>query len=117
MIRGEIWLADFGIPFGSEPGFNRPVIIVQDNDFNRSRISTIIVIPLTTNLRLEEAPGNVLIEKEESRLTKDSVAVVSQLYAIDKLRMKKKIGKIDTEILSIIEQGILLVLGIKNKIA
>jgi mRNA interferase MazF len=114
MIRGEIWWADFGIPFGREPGFERPVLIVQGDDFNRSNIHTIVVVPLTTNLRLEEAPGNVLIEKEESTLSKDSVAVVSQIYAIDKRRMLEKVRRIDARVLDQVEQGLLLVLGIRK---
>ncbi|MDR1211908.1 MAG: type II toxin-antitoxin system PemK/MazF family toxin [Spirochaetaceae bacterium] len=63
MIRGEIWWADFGIPFGSEAGFRRPVLIVQDDAFNESRMRTIVVLPLTTNLRLLDAPGNVLVNE------------------------------------------------------
>jgi mRNA interferase MazF len=61
MIRGEIWWAQFGIPSGSEAGYKRPVLIVQDDSFNKSGIKTIVVLPLTTNLRLLDAPGNVLI--------------------------------------------------------
>jgi mRNA interferase MazF len=114
MIRGEIWWADFGIPFGSEPGFNRPVVIIQNDDFNRSNINTIVVIPLTTNLNLEDAPGNTFIDKSESSLPKDSVAVVSQLYAIDKQRMRERIRKLSPEIMYSIEQGILLVLDMKQ---
>lgn len=93
MTRGELWWADFGLPFGSEPGFRRPVLIVQDDAFNKSTIHTIIILPLTTNLALAEAPGNVFIEKEETGLTKDSVLVVSQLSAIDKKRLIEFIGK------------------------
>lgn len=111
MMRGEIWLADFGIPFGSETGFRRPVLILQDDSFNRSRINTIIVIPLTTNLALENAPGNVLIEKEESGLSKDSILVVSQLSAIDKSRMVEKISRIESNILREVEYGIKMILG------
>jgi len=66
MTRGEIWWADFGIPFGSELGFKRPVLIVQDDEFNRSAIGTIVIIPFTTNLALAEAPGNVFLESIES---------------------------------------------------
>ncbi len=113
MIRGEIWWANFGIPFGGEPGFKRPVIIIQDDEFNRSNINTVIVIPLTTNLRLGDAPGNVLIVKEESDLSKDSVAVVSQLSAIDKIRLTEKVRKINSTLLNQIEEGIRIVLGIK----
>jgi len=111
MMRGEIWWADFGIPFGSETGFRRPVLIVQDDSFNRSRINTSIVIPLITNLALEQAPGNVLIAKEESGLSKDSILVVSQLAAIDKTRMIEKIVKVESNILREVEYGIKMVLG------
>ncbi len=114
MMRGEIWWADFGIPFGSEPGFRRPVVIVQDDTFNKSKINTIIVLPLTTNLRLENAPGNIFLEKKESTLPKDSIIIVSQLYAIDKQRLLEKIIKINNSIMREIENGIMLVLGIKD---
>ena len=116
MTRGDIWWADFGIPFGSEPGFKRPVLIVQNDDFNRSKINTIIVVPLTTNLKLEEAPGNVFLDKEETKLTKDSVAVVSLIYAIDRTRLLERINKIDSALMSEVETGLLLVLGIRNKV-
>ena len=86
MIRGEIWWADLGIPFGSEPGFNRPVLIIQTDAVNQSKINTTIVIPFTTNLMLESAPGNVFVGKEESKLLKDSILVVSQISVIDKSR-------------------------------
>ena len=111
MMRGEIWWADFGIPFGSETGFRRPVLIIQDDSFNRSKISTIIVIPLTTNLALENAPGNVLVEKEESGLSKDSILVVSQLSAIDKARMMERISRVESNILRDVEYGIHMILG------
>ena len=65
MIRGDIWWVDFGEPLGSEPGWRRPAIIVQSDDFYKSDMNTTIVIPLTTNLRLAEFPGNVLLSKEE----------------------------------------------------
>lgn len=113
MIRGEIWWADFGLPLGSEPGFNRPVLIIQDDALNISRINTLLVIPLTTNLLLEEAPGNVLIEKADSKLSKDSVIVVSQLSVIDKSRLIHYESKISNTIIEEIENGIKLVLGIK----
>jgi mRNA interferase MazF len=70
MIRGEIWWADLGIPFGSESGFKRPAVIIQDDAFNRSNIQTVIVTSITTNLNLADAPGNVYLEKDESGLSK-----------------------------------------------
>jgi len=114
MMRGEIWWADFGIPFGSEPGFRRPVIIIQDDAFNRSKINTVIVIPITTNMLLEEAPGNVVLEKEVSKLSKESVIVVSQVAVVDKKRLVEKVSKVSKGIMEEIETGISLVLGIKR---
>ena len=70
MIRGDIWWVDFGEPLGSEPGWRRPAIIVQSDDFNKSDMNTTIVIPLTTNLRLAEFPGNVLLSKEDQNYRK-----------------------------------------------
>jgi len=114
MIRGEIWWAEFGIPYGSEAGFTRPVIIVQDDSFNESRIKTIVVLPMTSNLRLLNAPGNVLIRKKESKLPDDSVIIVAQLYAIDRGRFKERISKVSKEIMEQIEVGMKLVLGINQ---
>ena len=112
MTRGEIWWADFGIPFGSEPGFRRPVLIIQDDSFNKSKINTIIVVPLTTNLLLENAPGNVLLEKEESSLSKDSVIVVSQIGVLDKNRLIERVSRISKGMIEDVEYGIKMVLGI-----
>ncbi len=112
MIRGEIWWADFGIPFGSEPGFRRPVLIIQDDSFTKSKINTVIVVPLTTNLLLENAPGNVLLEREESSLSKDSVIVVSQIGVLDKNRLIEKVSRISKGIIEDVEYGIKMVLGI-----
>ena len=112
MIRGEIWWAEFGIPYGSEIGYNRPVLIVQNDGFNESRIKTIVVLPLTTNLRLVDAPGNVLLRKKESKLSNDSVIVVAQLYAIDRSRFRDRVSKVAKETMEQVEIGIKLVLGI-----
>lgn len=114
MTRGEIWWADFGMPFGSEPGFRRPVLIIQDDSFNKSNIRTLIVVPLTTNIVLENAPGNVFIDKEESGLSKDSVIVVSQIGVIDKLRLIEVVLKVNKNILEKIDYGIMLVLGLRS---
>jgi mRNA interferase MazF len=114
MIRGEIWWAEFGIPYGSEIGYNRPVLIVQDDSFNESRIKTVVVLPLTTNLRLLDAPGNVLLRKKESKLLNDSVIIVAQIYAIDRGRFKERISKVTKEIMEQVETGMKLVLGINQ---
>ncbi|MDR2716942.1 MAG: type II toxin-antitoxin system PemK/MazF family toxin [Treponema sp.] len=114
MTRGELWWADFGIPFGSEPGYKRPVLIIQNDFFNNSKINTTIVIPLTTNLILADAPGNILITKRESKLKKDSVITISQIEVIDRRRLIEKITKIDRTIIEKIENNILFILGIKK---
>jgi len=114
MTRGELWWADFGIPFGSEPGYKRPVLIIQNDFFNRSKINTTIVIPLTTNLILADAPGNILITKNESKLKKDSVLTISQIEVIDRRRLIEKIAKIDRTIIEKIENNIIFVLGINR---
>ena len=114
MTRGELWWADFGLPFGSEPGYKRPVLIIQNDFFNNSKISTTIVIPLTTNLLLAEAPGNIFIAMSESRLKKDSVMVISQIEAIDRHRLIEKIAVVDQAIIRKVEESIMFILGIKK---
>ena len=114
MIRGELWWADFGIPFGSEPGYKRPVLIIQNDFFNKSMINTTIVIPLTTNLILADAPGNILITKNQSKLKKDSVITISQIEVIDRRRLIEKITKIDRAIIEKVENNIMFVLGIRR---
>jgi len=114
MTRGELWWADFGIPFGSEPGYKRPVLIIQNDFFNRSRINTTIVIPLTTNLILADAPGNILITKNQSKLKRDSVITISQIEVIDRQRLIEKITRIDRTIIEKIENNMMFVLGINR---
>ena len=114
MTRGELWWADFGIPFGSEPGYKRPVLIIQNDFFNRSKISTTIVIPLTTNMILADAPGNILITKNQSKLKKDSILTLSQIEVIDRQRLIEKITKVDRAIMEKIENNIMFVLGIRR---
>ncbi len=111
MIRGELWWADLGIPFGSEPGFKRPVVIVQDDAFNRSQIQTVIVVSITTNMNLADAPGNVYLEKEESGLPKEGVVNISQLSTIDKRRLVERISILPPGIMSEVDFGLRLVLN------
>ncbi|WP_061236901.1 type II toxin-antitoxin system PemK/MazF family toxin [Leptospira interrogans] len=112
MIRGEIWLVDLGIPFGSEPGFKCPVLIIQDDSFNQSNINTIVSIAITSNLNLSEASGNVLISKKDSSLSKDSVINVSQIVTLDKERFLNKAGKLKSNKLGEVEIGLKLVTGL-----
>jgi mRNA interferase MazF len=113
MTRGELWWVDYGIPYGSEPGFRRPVLIVQNDFFNNSKIHTVIVIPLSTNLLLGEVPGNILINKKESKLLKDSVIIVSQIGVIDRQRLVEKISKVTQNIMGKVEKNIAFLLGLK----
>ncbi len=80
--RGEIWWASLPEPVGAEPGYRRPILIVQSDDFNKSRISTVIAVAITSNIKLAEAPGNIFLTEKLTGLTKDSVANVSQLMAL-----------------------------------
>ncbi|MDC7238859.1 MAG: type II toxin-antitoxin system PemK/MazF family toxin [Spirochaetales bacterium] len=111
MIRGEIWWADLGIPFGSEPGFKRPVVIIQDDAYNRSSIRTTIVASITTNLNLADAPGNIYLEKEESGLPRDGVINISRISTIDKKRLIDRVGVLPPVPMSEVDSGIRLILN------
>ena len=110
--RGQIWWAELGEPRGSEPGYRRPVLIVQSDAFNRSRLRTTIVVVLTSNLRLVEAPGNVLIPAKTSGLSRDSVANVSQIITIDRDLLTEQAGKLRAPLLRDVESGLRLVLDL-----
>jgi mRNA interferase MazF len=112
MTRGEIWWVDLGIPFGSEPGYKRPVVIIQDDSFNRSKIKTVIVASITTNLELANAPGNIYLESDESGLPKQGVINVSQISTIDKNRLIKKVRLLSYEIISEINFGLKTIFNI-----
>ena len=112
MQRGEIWWANLPTPRGSEPGYRRPVLILQHDDFNRSRITTVIAVILTSNLRLQASPGNVILLSRDSSLPKDSVANVSQLVTLDKTVLTEKVGLLPAAKLKQIENGVRLVLGL-----
>ena len=112
MQRGEIWWANLPTPRRSEPGYRRPVLIIQQDDFNRSRIATVVAEVLTSNLRLQAAPGNVLLRSRDSGLSKDSVVNVSQLATFDKSILTERVAAVPTTKLKQIENGIRLVLGL-----
>lgn len=108
--RGEIWWADLEEQRGSTPASRRPLLIVQADSFNRSRIDTVIGVALTSNLRLIDAPGNVLVPKRASGLSKDSVANVSQVVTVDRDVLAERVGKLPSSILAAVEHGLRLVL-------
>jgi mRNA interferase MazF len=112
ILRGEIWWASLPAPVASEPGYRRPLLVIQSDDFNQSRISTVLAVVITSNLRLADAPGNVVLSKKESGLPKKSVVNVSQLITVDKSFFTEKIGNIDVIKLKEVEAGIRLVLSL-----
>jgi len=109
--QGEIWWADLPLPAGSGPGFRRPVVIVQGDGLNRSRIATVVCVPLTSNLRWALAPGNVRLSARVTGLPKESVANVSQIIAVDKGFLKARVGKLPLLKLQLLLSGIDVVLG------
>ena len=110
--RGEVWWADLGEPDGAEPGYRRPVMIVQSDAFNRSRLRTVIAVALMTNVRLVAAPGNVLVPAKAAGLPKDSVANVSQVITVDRDFLLERAGRIRGQLLKDIENGLRLILGL-----
>ena len=110
--RGEIWWAELQEPVGSGPGFRRPIVIVQSDDFNKSRISTVVALVLTSNLKLADAPGNVMLPQNMTGLPKDSVANVSQIITIDKHFLSERIGSLPAGIVRRINSGLRLALSL-----
>ncbi len=110
--RGELWWASLPEPAGSEPGYHRPVLMVQAEAFNASRIATVSAVGLTSNLNLAQAPGNGLLARQASGLPKDSVANVSQLVTIDKAFLTERIGRLPPGLLEPVDAGLKLVLGL-----
>ncbi len=108
--RGEIWWAKLPEPLGSEPGYSRPLLIVQANEFNKSRISTIIAVAITTNIRLAGAPGNILLSSKQSKLPRTSVVNISQIITIDKSFLTEKVHTLSSAIMENVEDGMRLVL-------
>jgi len=108
--QGDIFWIDLGIPGGSEPGYRHPHVVIQNNLFNQSKINTVVVCALTSNLKRGKAPGNVLLKKGEANLKKDSVVNISQIVTINKSDLAEKIGSLSpTRIRQIIEGAILLI--------
>jgi mRNA interferase MazF len=112
MNRGEIWWATLPAPKGSEPGFRRPLLIIQSDVFNLSRICTVIAVVITSNLRIPSAPGNVVLPQKDTGLPKKSVANVSQIITIDKSFLSECVGSLSPAILKEIDAGIRLALSI-----
>lgn len=112
MRRGEIWWAVLGPPAASEPGYRRPVLVLQTNEFNDSRLRTVVVAAMTSNLRLAEAPGNVRCRRRDTGLDKPSVVNVSQIATTDKRHLRERAGRLTGRLLARVEDGVRLVLGL-----
>lgn len=111
--RGEVWWAGLPEPTASEPGYRRrPVLVVSSDEFNRSRIRTVVAAVLTTNLRLAAAPGNVLVAAEETGLPRDSVVNVSQVVTVDKSFLDERAGLVDGRAMLAVEDGLRTVLAL-----
>ena len=112
MKRGEIWWASLPEPSGSEPGYRRPVLVVQADEFNRSGIRTAICATITSNLHLAAAPGNVQLSSRSSGLPKPSVVNVSQLITLDRMRLTERVKSIDAPCMGRVDDGLRLVLNL-----
>jgi mRNA interferase MazF len=104
--RGEIWWADLRVPRRSEPGYRRPVLVVQADSFNRSRIQTTIVAAITTNVELANAPGNVLLPARSAGLARDSVVNVSQILTVDRSYLTEHAGTLPPRLQRSVDEGL-----------
>lgn len=111
ICQGEIWWAELPEPTGSGPGFRRPVIVVQGDAINRSRIGTVVCVPLTSNVKWADAPGNVLLGRRMTGLSKDSVANVSQVVTLDRSLLTERVGKLAEAKVELVLSGIDVILG------
>jgi len=106
--QGDIFWIELGIPSGSSPGYRHPHVVIQNNLFNRSKINTVVVCALTSNVKRAKAPGNVLLSKGEANLKKESVVNVSQIITVDKSDLVEKIGTLSPARVHQILEGIRL---------
>lgn len=108
--QGDIFWIDLGSPSGSEPGYRHPHVVIQNNIFNISRINTVVVCAITSNLKRANAPGNILLKKGEAGLTKDSIVNISQVITVDKSDLVEKIGSLSLSRIKQIVDGIKLLI-------
>lgn len=111
VTQGDVWWAELPDPVGSAPGLQRPVVVVQGNHLNRSRIATIVCVPLTSNLVWADAPGNTLLPAKATGLSRDSVANASQIITVDRSFLAERVGRLAPKQLEQILHGIDIVLG------
>jgi mRNA interferase MazF len=111
--RGEIWWADLPAATGSGPGFRRPVVVLQSNDFNASAIRTVVIVIITSNLLLASAPGNVQLTMRQSKLKRKSVINVSQILTVDKSILTDRVVSLPEDVQNRIDEGLRTVLALK----
>ena len=111
IAQGEVWWADLPEPTGSGPGFRRPVVVVQGDALNRSRLATAVCVPLTSNLRWADAPGNVALTARLTGLPKESVAIVSGIVALDRALLAERVGHLSRAKVELLLAGIDVILG------
>jgi len=109
--QGEVWWTDLGEPRGSKPGFRRPIVVIQSDALNRSRMATVVCVAMTSNLKWASAPGNVLLSESATGLPKESVANVSQIVTLDKSELTEPAGKLSRAKLELVLSGVDVVLG------
>lgn len=112
MKRGEIWWAALPEPAGSEPGYRRPVLLIQADDFNRSALRTVVCAAITSNINLALAPGNVHLSTRSSGLPKQSVVNVSQIITLDKSRLAERVKSVDASTMAQVDEGLRLVMSL-----
>jgi mRNA interferase MazF len=112
--QGDIFWVDLGKPSGSEPGYSHPHLVIQNNVFNRSRINTVVVCSLTSNLQRAHSPGNVMLNKGEANLTKQSVINITQIFTVDKKDLVEIIGSISSERMTQVLEGIELLISTRD---
>lgn len=111
MQRGEIWWAGLPSPRGSGPGYRRPVVIVQADSFNRSRIQTVVVATITSNMKIADSPGNVVLPKRHSKLKRDSVINVSQVITLDRSFLAERVTRLPLRLAQELDAGLRLILA------
>lgn len=112
MRRGEIWWASLPEPYGSAPGYRRPVVVVQSNDFNESRIQTVVIVAITSNLAVADAPGNFAVSARETSLPRRSVVNVSQVLTLSKSLLTKRAGRLDDNSVRRLDEGLRVALSL-----
>lgn len=110
--RGQIWWTELPEPRGSSPGYEHPIVIIQSDGFNQTKLNTVIGAVITSNLDLSEMPGNVLLKKEQSELPKDSIVNITQIVTIDKSELLEYVATLSERKVEQIEKGLRLVLSL-----